>query len=814
MRGYLLSFLLMISVSVPAQKNVSFSDARRNVSFDLNWRFLKDSLVNAEQENFDDSRWRKLDLPHDWSIEDLPRNSEDTIYGPFDKKSVGAGSTGFTVGGTGWYRKKFVVKTADLHKNFTIYFDGVYMNADVWVNGHHLGNHPYGYTPFYYDLTPYLHVPGQENVIAVRVKNKGKNSRWYSGSGIYRNVKLFITDPLHIEPWGVYITTPQVSAEKATVHIRTSTYRPRNNQQKLILVTTIFSDAGRQVGKVQSDIAAGRKGEDTSAHSIVITRPALWSVETPVLYKAVSEVKENNKVIDRVETNFGIRSISFSAEKGFLLNGKKLLLKGGCVHHDNGPLGAAVIYRAEERKIQLLKKNGFNAVRTSHNPPSAQFLEACDRLGMLVINEAFDMWEHPKNPEDYHLWFKEWWKKDLDAIILRDRNHPSVIIWSVGNEVYERADSPGIRIARQLTEETRRVDPTRPVTVAHCEFWQHPGYKWDTTAAAFALLDIGGYNYMMSEYESDHKKFPDRIILGTESHALTALENWNLVEKHPYVIGDFVWTAFDYMGEASIGHTTYDSIKKRQVLLGWPWFNGWCGDLDLIGNKKPQSYYRDIVWHNSKIEMAVHRPVPQGMVENVSAWGWPDELQSWTWPGQEGRRLQVRVFSRAPIVRLLLNDKVMEEKTIAKDSITATFEVPYQPGVLKAVSIENGRQTGAVELKTTGAPTRLRLVPDRPTIRNDRNDLCYVMVEVVDENGAVVPETEIDIRFSINGPGKIAGVANANPVELASFQQPHRRTFNGRCLVIVQPVGGSGPVTLKAIANGLKAAEQLIKVGK
>ncbi len=813
MKINLLICFLFISIGLHAQQgSISNSTSARNISFNSNWLFLKDSVENAEKADYNDSKWRKLDLPHDWSIEDLPMTSDNQVRGPFDKESAGGWATGFTVGGTGWYRKKFATQQSYQNKIVRIYFDGVYMNSDVWINGHHLGNHPYGYTPFQYDLTPYLNPVGQQNVIAVRVLNQGKNSRWYGGSGIYRQVNLIVTDPVHVDPWGVYITTPQVSADKATIKVNITISNKQNTQRKISLVTTIFSPSGKAVGTTQNNFTLEANASDTNTQIISITRPALWSLETPALYNSVTEIKDGSKVLDRVETSFGIRSISFSAEKGFLLNGKKALLKGGCVHHDNGPLGAAVIYRAEERKIELLKKNGYNAIRTSHNPPSAEFLDACDRLGMLVIDEAFDIWEHPKNPQDYHLYFREWWKRDLDAMILRDRNHPSVIIWSVGNEVYERADSSGIRITKQLTDESRRMDPTKPVTEAHCEFWQHPGYRWDTTARAFAMLDIGGYNYMMSEYESDHKKFPDRIMLGTESHPKSALENWNLVEKHPYVIGDFVWTAFDYMGESSIGHADVDTIKKIKSLLGWPWFNAWCGDLDLIGNKKPQSYYRDIVWRNSQIEMAVHRPIPEGMYENVSSWGWPDELQSWTWPGEEGKLLQVRVFSRAPAVRLLLNGKMIGEQKIAKDSIVAVFQVPYSAGILRAVNIENGKEAGAVEFSTTGAPKRIRLIADRTKIRASRNDLCYVMVEVVDEKGRVVPDAEIPVQFSIVGPGEIAGVANASPTEHASFQQPTRRTFDGKCLVIVRPNGKTGTIILKAAAAGFASAETTIKI--
>ncbi|HSC38011.1 MAG TPA: glycoside hydrolase family 2 TIM barrel-domain containing protein, partial [Chitinophagaceae bacterium] len=687
------SLLFIIGLNVFA----ATAQDHRTIPFDKDWKFKKSSIAGAENAAYDDTGWRVLDLPHDWSMEDLPNQVADSITGPFDKASIGTVATGFTVGGTGWYRKQFVSEQSFQNRIVTIHFDGVYMNSDVWLNGHHLGNHPYGYTPFNYELTAYLMPPGQENVLVVRVKNPGKNSRWYSGSGIYRHVWLSITHPVHVNNRGVYITTPQVSNNSATVRIKTAVSNRQSAAQTIRLVTTLISPAGNTVSqsKVTVQLAAGVSLTDSQ--SIRLANPVLWSVETPRLYKAITEIKQNNTTLDRVETVFGIRSLSFTAETGFLLNGKRVLLKGGCVHHDNGPLGAATIDRAEERKIEVLKKNGFNAIRTSHNPPSQQLLDACDRLGMLVLDEAFDMWERGKNSDDYHLYFKDWWQKDIDAMVLRDRNHPSVIFWSIGNEINERADSSGLRIARQLSAEIRQLDNTRPVTQAICFFWDHPGYKWDTSASAFAVLDVGGYNYLSEQYESDHRKFPQRMMMGTESYPVQALENWNLVEKHPYVLGDFVWTAIDYLGEASIGHATIDSTKKYAFQLDWPWFNSYCGDIDLTGDKKSPSYYRDIVWRNKPIAMAVHAPIPDGMIENVSFWGWPDEQQNWTWPGAENKPLQVRVFSRAPMVRLRLNGKIIGEQKLTDTNITAVFNVPYQPGTLKAVNVINDKETDAVE---------------------------------------------------------------------------------------------------------------------
>lgn len=801
-------YLLAVPICINVQTNSGSPTVKRTIPFDNDWLFTNDSVANAAETNFNDSQWEKIDLPHDWSLNDLPNQTEGSIVGPFDKRSPGFTQTGFTRGGVGWYRKKFKTGKAEQNKQVTIHFDGVYMNSDIWLNGHHLGNHPHGYTPFYFDLTSYLKPVGQENVLAVRVKNEGRNSRWYSGSGIYRHVWLTATEPIHIAPWGIAITTPDVSAQKATIIINSTLNNEQSSQRNISLVTTIVSPDGKAVGNVQHNLSLGAGASKTEEQNTSLANPALWSVETPRLYKAVTEIREGNKVVDRVETSFGIRSLSFSAEKGFLLNGKRVLLKGGCIHHDNGPLGAAAIDRAEERKIEILKRNGFNAIRTSHNPPSKHLLDVCDRLGMLVIDEAFDMWDRAKTPSDYHQYFKDWWQRDLQSMIFRDRNHPSVIIWSIGNEIEERVDTSGLRIAKQLTDEAHRLDPTRPVTEAFCEYWEptNKNKQWNETSPAFALVDIGGYNYLWRLYKEDHQQFPNRIIIGAETLPNEALENWNMAEKNPYVLGDFVWTAMDYLGEAGVANAFYDVTKKNR-LVGWPWFNAWCGDIDLIGQKKPQSYYRDVVWRNRPIAMAVHEPIPDGMVETLSRWGWPQELQSWTWPGAESKSLQVRVFSRAPMVRLLLNGKEVGEQKISDTSITAVFEVPYQPGTLKAVNVENGKETAVFELKTAGASKRIRLIADRKNIKANRNDLSYITAEVVDENNQVVPNAEMPIQFSVEGVGELAAVGNANPKDVASFHNGERKTFHGRCLAIVRPKGKAGTVKLKASAKGLATTE-------
>lgn len=779
---------------------------RIQTSFDSSWKFLKADVPNGERQNTLDADWRTVELPHDWSIEDLPAQS-DSVIGPFTTRSPGSTSTGYVVGGTAWYRKHFRLNNITGKKIF-LDFDGVYMNSDVWLNEHHLGNHPYGYTPFFYDLTPYLKHNGEENILAVRVRNEGRNSRWYSGSGIYRHVWLTITNPVHVEQWGMHVTTPVISAGTAVVNIKTNIVND-GNLSSAKLVTTIFDEKNKKLAVVETPVALNSASKEV-IQNISISRPQLWSPGSPYLYHAVADIMQGDQIIDRVRTTFGVRSLDLSAEKGFLLNGKNIELRGGCMHHDNGPLGAAAIDRAEERRVELLKSYGFNAVRTSHNPPSQQFLDACDRLGIIVIDEAFDHWHREKNPQDYHLYFDTSWKEDIDAMVLRDRNHPSVVFWSIGNEINERADAPGLAIAAHLIAEIKRLDNTRPITEAICHFWDHPGYKWDTTAAAFALLNVGGYNYQWKEYEPDHKKFPQRIMMGTESVPKEAFDNWKLVEKYPYVIGDFVWTAMDYLGETGIGHTKLDSASSYQ-LQTFPWFNAWCGDIDLIGGKKPQLYYRDIVWRTSPMHIMVHEPVPAGHKEEVSFWGWPDEVPYYHFPGQEGKLLQVNVYTRYPQVRLELNGKIIDQKNVSPENLTATFEINYQPGSLKAVAIDNGRHVDSVSLRTKGRPTQITLTADRSRIKTSRNDLAYVVAEIVDANGELVPDALVPLHFTITGNGEIAATASASPNDMQSFQKPEHRTFRGKCLVIVRPKGKAGKITLKAEGGGLNAGEVVIE---
>jgi len=814
----LMIIILIINFSCDVSR---FTDENRTILFDEDWRFIKDDPEDAESPSFDDSIWRLIDLPHDWSIEDLP-NQSDSVIGPFSKSSIGKMRTGYTIGGTSWYRKTFTIDKADSEKVAYLTFDGVYMNSDVWINGKHVGNHPYGYTSFYYDITPYLNPAGQPNVVAVHVKNEGSNARWYSGSGIYRHTWLTLVNPTHIGMWGVYVKTTTVSKESAEISITSTVVNSEEGIAPVKVQVQIIDPEGNVITTTENAIEITPYEKKEIEQHITVTHPALWSIENTKRYTARVTIFKNGKQSDILDTKFGIRSIEFSAEKGFLLNGNPLELVGGCFHHDNGPLGSKAIDRAEERKIEIFKNAGYNAIRCSHNPPSPFLLDVCDRLGILVINEIFDNWEDPKvSEEDYSKYFKEWWRKDIESWVLRDRNHPSVIMWSIGNEIHEALDTAGFRIARNLTGAIRNLDNSRAVTEGFNDFARRRGQKsrWHESAPHLGLLDVVGYNYMYDRYEEDHKKYPERVMVATEFMPLYSLVNWKTVEDYPYVIGNFAWVVMDYLGEAGVGLSRIvpDVPNERRGMLGggffsrdsWPVFNDFQGDIDLIGNKKLRYYHQLVVWRKSNIEMMVHEPIPVGMKENVSPWGWPEELKCWNWEGREGKKMQVNVYTRNPLVKLELNGKIIGEQEVDGDtSITAKFEVPYEPGVLIARSYNNGVETGADTINTVGKPASVRLVVDRKNINADRNDLSYVMAEIVDEEGNLIPNADsIMVKFEISGKAEIAGVGSGSPSDMASFQQPQRRTWHGKCLAIIRPIGNeAGIISFTASAEGLKAA--------
>ena len=766
--------------------------------FDLDWRFALDINAQAAGE-FDDAGWRRVNLPHDWSIE-LPRRAE----------APSGAQGGFAQDGVGWYRKRFTLPAERRDQRVYVEFEGVYHDAELWLNGRALGVHPYGYTTFLLDLTPYLDRDG-ENVLAVRVDNSSyPHTRWYSGSGIYRHVWLLTAGPVHVAHWGVSVTTPEVTDAMATVAVQTTVVNHADADRALTLRSRVLDPDGNPVADAAAELTVPANASRDARQTLAVANPRRWSPDTPHLYRLETTVYAGAECLDCTTTTFGIRTLAFTPEHGFLLNGQELKMRGGCVHHDCGPLGSAAIDRAEERKVERLKASGYNAIRTSHNPPSPAFLDACDRLGMLVMDEAFDVWRAEKVPYDYHRHFEKWWQDDLESMLFRDRNHPSIVIWSIGNELIERLWPEGAQIARMLADHVRAVDATRPVTAGICDTWDKHT-TWHDADTLFAALDLRGYNYRVEIYQEDHERFPASVMVATETSPTRQYEYWKAVEQFPYLIGDFVWTALDYLGEAGIGYE-YLEGEPTAFVSNWPWTVANCGDLDICGEKRPQSYYRDVLWKCRETPyIGVHAPVPEGRKLLLSNWGWEDLQASWTWPGCEGRELQVTVYFDCDEVELLLNGKSLGVTPVPPEAkYIATFTVPYAPGVLKAIARKAGTPVAESVLQTTGMPCRLCLTPDRPTIRADRNDLSYVTVEVCDKDGRLVPVADPLLYATISGPGKIAAMANADPRNTDLYTDSTHRAWRGRGLVIVQPTGEAGDIELYVSADGYAPAQVVI----
>ena len=740
----------------------------------------------------------------------------------------------------------------------SVEFEGVAANATVYLNGKKLGIHPYAYTSFRFDLTPGLDF-SKPNVLAVRVDDSEQpSSRWYMGAGIYRHVRVIVTEPVHVAPWGVYVRTPEASGESAKVLVKTQTQNDSANSADVTVRTTILSTQGKSVDKQQSQVQIAARGKADTTQEIALAKPSLWSPENPTLYQAVTEVVQGGKVIDRVETNFGVRTLAWTVDKGLVLNGKSIKLTGGSVHHDNGPLGAAAFDRAEERRVELLKAAGYNAVRTAHNPPSPEFLDACDRIGILVLDEPFDVWTAHKVKFDYATYFDDWWKRDIDSMVLRDRNHPSIVIWGIGNEIPELETEKGRVIGKQLADEVRSLDNTRPLTLAF------PGTTTAPNAeAVFSLLDITGYNYnILPTYAEDHKKLPSRIMLTTESLPSKAYPLWRATQENAYVLGDLTWTAMDYLGESGIGAWSYgtpEQAKTAEQMMGsmmgntamidkmflgmangvdvmaemakggnsdpaakaamavmfhgFPWHAANCGDLDLTGYRKPQSYYRDILWNGGdRVYATVRLPEPEGKKIIAVGWAVYPTLPSWTWPGREGKDMQVEVYAGTEKVRLYLNDKLVGEMpTGVKQQRKAVFSVPYAPGTLKAVGVNGDREVATSVLETAGEPIKLRLTADRSTLHADSEDLSFVTVEAVDAQGRVQPNAANEVRFTISGPGTIVAVGNGDGTSKESYQGDHRALFDGRALVVVRTSRTAGAIRLAASAPGMKAGDVTIR---
>ena len=732
--------------------------------------------------------WETVDLPHDWSV----TFDFDSIY-------PSGNDGGYVRAGRGHYRKHLSLDPEDMKRVHNLYLEGVYMNSTVVVNGDTIGHRPYGYSSMIYDITPA--VRQGDNLIEVLVDNSAqKNCRWYSGSGIYRHVWLLSAHPTHLRPWSVAITTPEVNASQAEVLVTGTVDNPGTTTSATV---GIYRD-----GKLVAT-ESGQVGKDGSfSIPLQVTDPALWSPEQPNLYTAEISVAENGNVTDTSTETFGIREFRYSATDGLTLNGRNIVLNGGCVHHDNGLLGARSYDDAEARKVRLLKEAGFNAVRTSHNPPSPAFLDECDRQGLIVIDEIFDGWRDSKTEHDYARDFDRWSDKDVSAMVLRDRNHPSIMSWSIGNEVIERKKIEIITTARKLAGICRKLDPTRPVTQALCS-WDS---DWEIYDPLAEQLDITGYNYMIHKSETDHQRDPQRVMWQTESYPRDAFSNWLKVKNNPYIIGDFVWTAIDYLGESGIGRYYYkgQSEGEHYERNQWPWHGAYCGDIDITGWRKPISYYRQALYdENPSLHLAVREPNGYYGEIKETQWSVYPTWDSWTWPGMEEKEIDVEIVSRHPSVILYVNGNEVGRADMSEaNGYRAVMPVKYHPGELKVVAVgTDGKPTGnEAVINTAGKVKKMRLTADRSEMDADNQSLIYVTAELIDADGNVVPVDDREIEFRISGPGTIIAAGSADLTDKVKYTTPRHSSWKGRAMAVVKSSGKPGRITLSAHATDLPTA--------
>ncbi len=832
-----LTFLFTVFPNIHAdllEEVKTTNNPRSRQNFDTGWFFLKGDPTGAEVPSFDDSGWRGLDLPHDWSIE-----------GPFDKKNPSAAPGGYLPCGTGWYRKTFQLPDSAAGKMVFIEFDGVYMNGEVWINGHRLGKRPYGYIGFEYDLTPHLKSKG-DNVLAVRVDNsKQPSSRWYTGSGIYRHVWLKFTDPLRVAHWGTQISTPKITAGLAEVAVRTTCRNGYDNSRKVKVSQTIVDAGGKAVAFTSNVFELGAGEEKVFDQTLEITRPALWSPTSPNLYTLRTELRDGESLVDRYETPLGVREVVFDANRGLLLNGESVIMKGVCNHHDLGPLGAALWDQALERRLRMLKEMGCNAIRTAHNPPSPELLDMCNRMGFLVVNETFDEWRRGwafdevaktlvsskenkgKARFGYHLLFDEWAERDLTDHLRRDRNHPSVIMWSIGNEVPEAQKYGELETLKKLQALSHQLDPTREVTVG-------TNFMAGANESGFAeIMDLVGYNGgggSCFQYEADHLRYPERRIYASEvPHSLqtrgeyrthskfreeqhepadlteeevfpetdpryessydnaavriTSRDSWRLTKTLPFVAGEFRWTGFDYIGESG----------------GWPRVLGNFGIIDLCNFPKDTYYFYQSQWTEKPM---VHL------------------LPHWTMPGKEGTTIPVWCYTNCDSVELFLNGKSLGRKQFTEErDMHLEWAVPYTPGELKAVAIKDGTVVNTTSTRTAGRPATVRLLADQLEVSASRRDLSYVTIRMEDKDGNFVPNAAKSVTLEIDGPGRIVGLGSGDPLSHESFQGSSVRTFKGLALAIIAPSGKldrtgnpnrgrqPGEIVVTARSHGLPATE-------
>ncbi|UII33036.1 DUF4982 domain-containing protein [Fulvivirga ulvae] len=797
----ILSVCLLALAVVSCQKA---NQTRITQNFNDSWHFtLADSAMDASTIGYDHTSWRKLYVPHDWSIE-----------GEFSREHPATEGGGALPGGIGWYRKVFKLDEATKGKKVYLRFDGIYMNSEVWINGHYLGKRPFGYISFEYDLTPHLNYGEEPNTVAVKVDNsKQPNSRWYSGSGIYRNTWLVITNPIHVSQWGTYVKVPEITKERALVKVQTTVLNTTGEPAKASVHTSIKDKDNKIVAEASSPLELS-ESEAVLDQEIIISTPELWSLNDPNLYTILTEISLNGEKVDTYTTPLGIRSFSFDQHKGFALNGEQVKIKGVCLHHDLGCLGTAVNTRAIERQLEIMKEMGVNAIRTSHNPPTPELLDLCDQMGLLVMDETFDMWSMKKSEYDYSVYWDEWHVRDLTDHIKRDRNHPSVFVWSIGNEITDQWHPVGDSLARELTQIVRSLDD-RPITSA-----MNPPNKGNTIALS-GTLDLIGYNYAHDKYESHNNEYPSTPFIATETTSALATrgyydqksdttkrwpiqwdklfvegnpgntvsaydqvstpwgstheETWKIIKKHDFLSGMFIWTGFDYLGEP----TPY----------AWPSRSSYFGIVDLAGFPKDSYYMYQSEWSDNDV------------LHVFPHWNWEgrDSVDVWAY------------YNHADEVELFLNGKSLGTKSKKGEDLHVMWRVAYAPGVLKAVSRKSGEPVLEKTVITADEPIAVKLSPDRSEISADGKDLSFITVEILDKDNTPVPVGANEIHFSVEGPGKIVGVDNGDPTSHLSLKGDKMQMFNGKCLVVIQADRKAGEIIVRAASDGLKSGEIVIK---
>ncbi len=790
--------LVMVLMMITAcNKRVeSELEARKVEKFTSQWKYNAGDIENGFASDLNDSAWQVLDLPHDWSIDE-----------PYNIDNPGGPGTKFMIGGIGWYRKSFVVPETYNNKRVEITFDGVYQNSSVWINGNLLGTRPMGYITFKYDLSPYL-ISGKENVIAVKVDNSAlPNSRWYSGSGIYRNVWLTITDKTYIDPWGFFVTTPEVSSDSARIKIASVICNNHDGDRQLEVVTAVFDSSGLIVAEVKSPLVVDAGLSANFYQEVMLKNPALWSVEDPNLYVVKQTIIENGKIIDDYKIETGIRYFKFDRNKGFFLNDKPVKINGVCMHHDLGSLGAAINVRALERQLEILKEMGCNGIRTSHNPPAPELLQLCDRMGFIVMDETFDMWKLKKTEFDYSMYWDDWHAQDLHDHIVRDRNHPSVFIWSIGNEILEQWQPEGREMTIELAGIVRSLDSTRPITTGNN--FPNPENSFIQSKA----LDLIGYNYAQGDYEKFLEWHPEKAFIATETvsslvtrgcydmpsdsirrwpyrwdqefldgntdntcssydncHApwgSTHEETLKLIKKHDYLSGMFIWTGFDYLGEP----TPYV----------WPSRSSYFGIIDLAGFPKDIYYMYQSEWTDKTV------------LHIFPHWNWVEgqDVDVWAY------------FNNADEVELFLNNKSVGVKQKSGDDLHVQWKVPFEAGTLKAVSRKGGNDIMVKEITTSGEASMIKATADRTSIKVGGEDLSFITVDILDKNGNLVPRASNLVSIKINGDASIAGVDNGSQTSHDSFKAEQVKAFNGKCLVIICSGCKAGKVQITLSCDGM-----------